>query len=60
LLAAALGDPFDLLDLLDFETGLGSMRGFDEEGYEDRPLGVCVDAAACAAFEGGEEEGCAS
>lgn len=52
-----LGYTFDLLDLLDFETGGGPGVALDEEGDEDGPLGVRVDAAAGAALEGCVEEG---
>ena len=57
LLATALGDAFDLLDLLDLEACVAARIAFDEEGHEHGPLRVRVDAAAGAAFEGGEEEG---
>jgi hypothetical protein len=57
LLAAALGDALDLLDLLDLEARGGAQVALHEEGDEDGPLRVRVDAAAGAAVEGGHEEG---
>jgi hypothetical protein len=56
LLAATFGDAFDLLDFFDFEARIRAEVALDDEGYEDGPLRVCVNAAACAAFECGEEE----
>ena len=59
LLAAALGDALDLLDLLDLEACIFAEVALHEECHEDRPLRVRVNAAAGAALEGGHEEGCA-
>lgn len=56
LLAAALGDALDLLDLLDLEACVFAEVALHEESDEDRPLRVRVDAAAGAALEGGHEE----
>jgi hypothetical protein len=56
LLATTFGDAFDLLDLFDFKARVGTEVALDDEGHEDGPLRVRVDAAACAALEGGEEE----
>jgi hypothetical protein len=56
LLAATVGDAFDLLDLFDFEACVGAKVALDNEGHEDSPLRVRVNAAACAALERGEEE----
>ena len=56
LFTTALGDTLDLLNLLDFETCRGAGVAFNEEGDEDGPLRVRVDAAAGAALEGSEEE----
>jgi len=57
LFAATLRYAFDLLDRFDLEAGAGAEVALDEEGDEDGPLRVRVDAAAGAAVEGGEEEG---
>ena len=54
-----LRNPLDLLDLLDLEARLFAELFLDEEGDEDGPLRVRVDAAAGAALEGRVEEGCA-
>ena len=56
LLAAALGDALDLLDLLNFETCVFAEVALDEECDQHGPLRVRVDAAAGAALEGGHEE----
>jgi len=45
-----------LFNLFDLKARVFSEIALDEEGYEDGPLRVCVDAAAGAAFEGCEEE----
>jgi hypothetical protein len=57
---SAAGDSLDLLDLVHREHVLvgALLAGFAEEGNENRPLRVCVDAAAgVARGEGCEEEG---
>ena len=57
---SAAGDSLDLLDLVHREHVLvgALLAGFTEEGDENRPLRVCVDAAAgVARGEGCEEEG---
>ena len=57
LLAAALGDALDLLDLLDLEARVFTEVALNEQRDQHRPLRVRVDAAAGAALEGGHEEG---
>lgn len=59
LLSATLGYTFDLLYFFNLEACVLAKIAFYEESYQNSPLRVGVDAAAGAAFEGGEEEGCA-
>lgn len=55
-LAQALAKALDLLNVVDLEDA--AALGLEEEGDEDGPVRVGVDAAAgAAAGEGGEEEG---
>ena len=61
LLVHASSKPFNLLEVVDLKDFAVLWHGLlQEQGDEDGPLGVRVDAAACAAAgEGGEEEGSA-
>lgn len=59
LLAPPLRYAFDLLNLLDLEASVFAEVALDQQCDENRPLRVCVDAAAGAALEGGHEERCA-
>lgn len=57
LLASPLRNALDLLNLLNLEARVFADFTFYEEGDEDGPLRVCVNAAAGATLEGGVEEG---
>ena len=57
LLPPAFWYALDLFNLLNLEACVFSKVALDEEGDEDGPLRVGVDAAAGAAFKGGHEEG---
>jgi hypothetical protein len=56
LLSSAFRYAFDLLNFFNLEACVAAEIALDEEGHEDGPLRVRVNAAASAAFEGGEEE----
>jgi len=56
LLAPALGDALDLLNLLNFKASGWAGVALNEEGDKDGPLRMRVDAAAGAALKGGEEQ----
>ena len=56
LLPSSFRYALGLFNLFDLKARVFSEIALDEEGYEDSPLRVCVDAAAGAAFEGREEE----
>jgi hypothetical protein len=51
--------PLNLLNLLNLKTRVFAKVTLDQKCNEDCPLGVCMDAAAGTAREGGVEEGCA-
>lgn len=55
-LVPPLGYALDLLNLFDLEACVGAEIALDEQGDEDGPLRVRVDAAASAALEGCVEE----
>jgi hypothetical protein len=56
LLASTFRYAFDLLNLLNLEASVLAEVALNEKRYEYCPLGMCVNTAAGAAFEGCHEQ----
>lgn len=55
-LALAPRDTLDLFNVANLELTVRALLALDQERYQHCPLRVCVDAAACAALKGSQEE----